>query len=91
MKYFHLRAHKLVQEQYEYYEGYFIKFGISINICFTCILIKGPWSLKSYWALQLTLLYFSAQVLPESGKRIRGDKDSIFSRLLDCRALLYSS
>ena len=31
MKYFHLKAHKLVQEQYEQYEDYFIKFGISIK------------------------------------------------------------
>ena len=54
-------------------------------------LLKAHGVLKPYWASQLTLLYFSAQVLPKSSESIRGDKDSMFSRLLECGVLLYSS
>ena len=40
-------------------------------------LLKDHGALKPYWASQLTVLYFSAQVLPRSNQSIRGDKDSV--------------
>ena len=45
-------------------------------------LLKAHGALKPYWASQLTLLYFSAQVLPRSSKSMRGGKDSVFSRFV---------
>ena len=59
----------------------------------TCALpiLKAHGALKPYRASQLTLLHFSAQVLPGSSESIRGGKDSVFSHLLDCRVLLCSS
>ena len=54
-------------------------------------LLKAHGALKPYWASQLTLLYFNAQVPPGSGESIRGGKDSVFSRLLEVEFFLYSS
>ena len=45
-------------------------------------LLKAHGALKPYWASQLTLLYFSAQVLPGSSESIRSGKDSMFSRFV---------
>ena len=45
-------------------------------------LLKAHGALKPYWASQLTLLYFSAQIRPGSSESIRGGKDSVFSRFV---------
>ena len=80
--FFYLKVHKLCKNNTNSMKLFYQIWHIHKIFNLHAFLLKAHGALKPYWVSQLTLLYFSAQVLPGSSESIRGGKDSVFPRFV---------